>query len=119
MMIGHIAIVGMPAEISVVSGRRFKKTVEDILKEKGITEVIISPYANCYSGYITTYEEYQLQRYEAGHTVFGEWTQAAYSTKLKYMAGEMLKPEGDRDFDKETQPEIFAEEDLAKRLYES
>ncbi|MBL4754445.1 MAG: neutral/alkaline non-lysosomal ceramidase N-terminal domain-containing protein, partial [Flavobacteriales bacterium] len=94
--IGPIAIVGIPAEVSVVSGRRFKKTVESILKEKGITEVILSPYANCYGGYITTYEEYQTQRYEGGHTVFGEWTQAAYSTKLKYMAQEMLKPEGDR-----------------------
>ncbi|MBL4656520.1 MAG: neutral/alkaline non-lysosomal ceramidase N-terminal domain-containing protein, partial [Flavobacteriales bacterium] len=119
MTIGHLAIVGMPAEISVVSGRRFKKTIEDILKERGITEVILSPYANCYSGYITTYEEYQLQRYEAGHTVFGEWTQAAYSTKLKYMAEQMLKPENERDFDTATQAEVFSPEDIAKRSFVS
>jgi len=117
MTIGPLAIIGIPAEISVVAGRRFKKTIEDILKERGITEVILSPYANCYAGYITTYEEYQLQRYEAGHTVFGEWTQAAYSTKLKYMANEMLKPEEERDFDTSTKAEVFSPEDIAKRTF--
>lgn len=118
-IIGSIAIVGIPAEISVVSGRRFKKTISDILKSRGITEVILSPYANCYSGYITTYEEYQKQCYEGGHTVFGEWTQAAYSTKLKYMANEMLKPETEREFDTEMKAEVFLEEEIAKRTYAS
>jgi len=118
-IIGSIAIVGIPAEISVVSGRRFKKTIADILKNRGITEVILSPYANCYSGYITTYEEYQKQCYEGGHTVFGEWTQAAYSTKLKYMANEMLKPETEREFDTEMKAEVFLEEEIAKRTYAS
>jgi hypothetical protein len=57
--------------------------------------------------------------YEAGHTVFGQWTQAAYSTKLKYMAMEMLKPETERDFDTATQPDIFSAEELGKRSFSS
>jgi neutral ceramidase len=118
-IVGTLAIVGIPAEVSVVAGRRFKKTIEDVLKERGVKEVILSPYANCYSGYITTYEEYQHQMYEAGHTVFGQWTQAAYSTKLKYMAMEMLKPETERDFDTATQPDIFSAEELGKRSFSS
>ena len=118
-IIGSLAIVGIPAEVSVVAGRRLKKTIEEVLKERGVHEVILSPYANCYSGYITTYEEYQHQLYEAGHTVFGQWTHAAYSTKLKYMAREMLKPESERNFDEATQPDIFSEEDLAKRSFSS
>ena len=116
-ILGELAIIGIPAEVSVVSGRRFKKTLENILKERGVTEIILSPYANAYSGYITTYEEYQLQRYEAGHTVFGEWTQPAYQTKLKQMALEMLKESGERNFDPAAQPEVFDEEDLKKRSF--
>lgn len=116
-ILGNIAIIGIPAEVSVVSGRRFKKTIEEILIKRGVSKVIIAPFANCYSGYITTYEEYQHQLYEGGHTVFGEWTQAAYSTKLKYMANEMLKSEPERDFDLETQPEDFSEIDIANRSF--
>jgi len=116
-IIGKIAIIGIPGETSVVSGRRFKKLLSEILKKRGITKVILSPLANCYSGYITTYEEYQCQLYEGGHTVFGEWTQAAYSTKLKYMANEMLKDESERNFDSKTKPEDFSEEDIAKRSF--
>ena len=116
-ILGNIAIIGIPAEVSVVSGRRFKKTIEEILIKRGVSKVIIAPYANCYSGYITTYEEYQHQLYEGGHTVFGEWTQAAYSTKIKLMANEMLKREPERDFDTKTQPEDFSENDIANRSF--
>jgi hypothetical protein len=35
------------------------------------------------------------------------------------MAREMLKPESERDFDEATQPDIFSEEDLAKRSFSS
>ena len=116
-IIGEIAIVGVPAEITYIAGKRFKKTISDVLSKRGITEVIISPYANGYSGYITTYEEYQEQCYEGGHTVFGQWTHAAYQTKLQDLAKEMLKPDSERELDTATQPLEFSQEELGKRSY--
>ena len=116
IIIGNMAIAGIPAEITTVAGRRLKKTIYDILKER-VDRVIISPYANAYSGYITTYEEYQVQCYEGGHTVFGEWTLAAYQTKFKELALQMLKKEQERNFDTGVSPVEFTEEELEKRSF--
>ena len=79
--------------------------------------MILSPYANAYSGYITTFEEYQVQCYEGGHTVFGEWTLAAFQTKFKELANEMLKKEPERNLDTTTKPVEFSEEELKKRSF--
>ncbi|MFH1319664.1 MAG: neutral/alkaline non-lysosomal ceramidase N-terminal domain-containing protein [Bacteroidota bacterium] len=117
IIIGSIAIAGIPAEITTIAGRRLKKTILDILKKRGVTQVIISSYANAYSGYITTYEEYQVQCYEGGHTIFGKWTLAAYQTKFKELALEMLKNETERNLDKGVRPVAFTDEELKKRTY--
>ena len=117
IIIGNTAIAGIPAEITTVAGRRLKKTIYDILKERNVERVIISPYENSYSGYITTYEEYQVQSYEGGHTVFGEWTLAAYQTKFKELALQMLKNEPERNLDTGVSPVEFTEEELEKRSF--
>lgn len=117
IIIGNTAIAGIPAEITTIAGRRLKKTIYDILKERNVERVIISPYANSYSGYITTYEEYQVQGYEGGHTVFGEWTLAAYQTKFKELALQMLKNEPERNLDTGVSPVEFTEEELEKRSF--
>ena len=46
---------------------------------------MLCPYANAYSGYVTTFEEYQLQLYEGGHCLFGQWSLAALQTAFKRM----------------------------------
>ena len=105
-IIGQIAIVGIPAEITTVASARLRKTISKVLEERGVSEVIMSPYANSYAGYITTYEEYRLQLYEGGHTLFGKWTLAAYQMKFKALAVEMLKaPEDRKSWSKK--PELF------------
>lgn len=96
MILGQLAIVGIPAEITTIAGERLRKSVLKVLAKRGVEEVILSPYANGYSGYITTHEEYQHQRYEGGHTLFGKWTLAAYQTNFERLAKELLKPEDDR-----------------------
>jgi len=94
IVLGQLALVGIPSELTTISGQRIRKQILSILKERGIIEVILCPFANGYAGYITTYEEYQVQAYEGGHTVFGKWTLAAYQTKLKLLANELnLAPE--------------------------
>ena len=115
--IGPIAIIGVPAEISFIAGKRLHNKLKESLKKKGIQEVIISPYANAYSGYITTYEEYQVQCYEGGHTVFGEWTEAAYRTAFSRLANEILKEPDQRDLNTTVKPRLFSNEELQKRSF--
>ncbi len=61
---------------------------------------------------MTTYEEYQAQIYEGGHTVFGEWSLAALQTKFELLAEEMLKPKEERKFVHDAIPPDFTEEEL-------
>lgn len=83
ILLGQIAIVGIPTEITTVASRRLHTSIKKQLQDKGIDHVILSPYANAYAGYITTFEEYQTQHYEGGHTLFGKWTLAAFQTAFK------------------------------------
>lgn len=115
--IGQVAFVGMPGEITTIAGKRLKETVQNVLKEKGITEVVIASYANAYCGYTTTYEEYQLQKYEGGHTPYGEWTLAAFQTKFKELAQEMLKSPEQRNREFVEKPVKFSDEELQKRIF--
>ncbi|CAO2585197.1 Neutral ceramidase [Lemmus lemmus] len=41
-------------------------------------DVVVSGLCNVYTHYITTYEEYQAQRYEAASTIYGPHTLSAY-----------------------------------------
>jgi len=65
-----------------MSGRRLRATIHQALQDAGVannnTLVVIAGLANAYSQYITTWEEYAIQRYEAASTLFGPNTLAAY-----------------------------------------
>lgn len=111
-ILGDVALAGFPFEITTIAGKRLRKTLEETLAQRGVTRVILCPYANGYSGYITTYEEYQAQIYEGGHTVFGQWSLAALQTKFEALAKEMLKPKEERKFVHDAIPPDFTEEEL-------
>ena len=76
LKIGSIAISAVPGELSTMAGRRLMAAVLDAF-EYSITPVIAG-YANDYSQYITTFEEYQAQEYEGASTLFGPHTLSAY-----------------------------------------
>ncbi len=117
-IIGNFALVGIPSEITTMAGKRLRQTVLDVLRERGVEDVILSPYANGYCGYITTYEEYQLQCYEGGHTVYGEHTLGAFQTKCRELAKELLKKPEDRNIIISMEPVRFANELLDKRTFD-
>jgi hypothetical protein len=73
MTIGDRLLLAAPGEPSVEMGRRFEAAVRPVLPA-GIKDVIVVGLANDYLGYFTTPEEYEVQHYEGGHTVFGKWT---------------------------------------------
>lgn len=75
MKIGSLVIVAAPFELTTMTGRRIRESVQAVLPSNH--HVVISALSNAYSGYVATKEEYQLQRYEGASTHFGPWTAAA------------------------------------------
>lgn len=118
VIIGNIALAAIPAEITTIAGQRLEKSLLEILADRGVTEVVCSTYANAYCGYVTTYQEYQAQCYEGGHTVFGEHTLGALQTKFKQLALELLKPSDDRNVMEEVRPTRFTEKEIALRSFD-
>lgn len=86
LRIGQFAILGAPGEFTVMSGRRIRNTVKSVLGPVGVNHVVLNGYANAYSNYVTTPEEYGLQNYEGGSTLFGPWTLGAYQQEFKAIA---------------------------------
>lgn len=80
--IGNLWILAVPGEFTTMSGRRIRNMVKQILQSKGEwfdnSHVVIAGLSNSYSHYITTYEEYQQQRYEGASTLYGPHTLAAH-----------------------------------------
>lgn len=74
MTIGQLALVGLPFEITTMAGRRIKRLVHEILQPIGIERVVVTAPTNAYAGYVTTKEEYQLQRYEGASNQFGPYS---------------------------------------------
>ena len=116
-VVGQLAFIGFPGEITTVAFRRLRKQLLDVLSQRGVTNIIVATYANCYFGYCSTREEYDLQLYEGGHTPFGKWTLAGFQTQYQKLAEAMLKPAAERQLDKETLPPVFSEKELSLRTY--
>ncbi|KFP77051.1 Neutral ceramidase, partial [Acanthisitta chloris] len=78
--IGSLAIIAVPGEFTTMSGRRLREAVQKEFDSHGAprTHVVIAGLCNVYTHYIATYEEYQVQRYEAASTIYGPHTLSAY-----------------------------------------
>jgi len=75
----------VPAEFTVMSGRRLMATVQNVLHDQ-LKYSVIAGLSNSYSGYVTTKEEYDMQYYEGASTHFGPWTLAAYQQTFHQLA---------------------------------
>jgi neutral ceramidase len=92
--IGQLILVAVPGEFSTMSGRRLRETVYNTLIANGYsadTKVVIAGLSNTYTHYITTFEEYQEQRYEGASTIYGPHTLMAYQQEFASMAQAMAK----------------------------
>ncbi|XVX19920.1 neutral/alkaline ceramidase [Actinomycetota bacterium] len=86
--IGDLALIGMPGEVTITSGLRLRRAVA---AELGLPldNVIVQAYANDYSQFVTTPEEYDSQQYEGGSTLFGRYTLPAYVQTVTGLASAM------------------------------
>ncbi len=114
--IGQLVLVCCPGEITTISGQRLIQTVtKAIVKKHEISNVWLCSYCNDYMGYITTYEEYQLQAYEGGHTLYGQWTLSAIQYKYQGLSEQLIREDCDRIYDQTTRPKPVPLDELAKR----
>ncbi|UXI14872.1 syntaxin [Sarcoptes scabiei] len=94
LQIGDVVIVALPGEFTTMSGRRIRNDVMQMFRHHRLKkEVILAGLANTYTNYVTTFEEYQLQRYEGGSTLFGAYTLDAYREQYKYLTKKLIEKE--------------------------
>lgn len=154
LMIGQVAIVGLPGEFTTMAGRRVREAVRQALRSRihhlatvegdgqdddsdlasdearqrslrlnagqqtatnqrrrpgrqaldqqvdGVqsnkqpeVEVVLSGLSNIYTSYITTIEEYEIQRYEGASTLYGPHTLQAYLNQFVRLASHLAKEE--------------------------
>uniref|UniRef100_A0A452U3Y5 Neutral ceramidase n=1 Tax=Ursus maritimus TaxID=29073 RepID=A0A452U3Y5_URSMA len=86
--IGSLAITAIPGEFTTMSGRRLREAVQTEFATHGMQNmtIVISGLCNVYTHYITTFEEYQAQRYEAASTIYGPHTLSAYIQLFRGLA---------------------------------
>lgn len=93
LQIGQLVILSVPGEFTTMAGRRLRDAVKEVLTsgdEKQEFHVVIAGLTNTYSQYVTTFEEYQIQRYEGASTLYGPHTLNAYIQEFKKLASSLI-----------------------------
>lgn len=86
VVLGNIAIVALPWEVTTTSARRLRDTVLNELGSAGIEHAVVASLSNDFVQYLTTREEYSSQQYEGASTHFGPWTLAAVQQEVRKIA---------------------------------
>ena len=97
--IGNFYLLNVPAELTTMAGRRLRRAIEDLIEKHydydangsgRKPQVTIAGLANSYTHYVTTFEEYAGQRYEAASTLYGPYTLAAYIQEFERLTSDLL-----------------------------
>ncbi|XP_004294230.1 PREDICTED: neutral ceramidase [Fragaria vesca subsp. vesca] len=91
--IGQLVILSVPGEFTTMAGRRLRDAVKAELTSGGHggnIHVVLAGLTNTYSQYITTFEEYEVQRYEGASTLYGPHTLSAYIQEFKKLAKALI-----------------------------
>ncbi len=115
LRIGDVVIAALPNEPTTVTGYRIQRQLLARLRNIGVRDVIIAGYANGYAGYLTTWEEYQLQRYEGSSNLHGQWSLAAFQTAFDRVAARLASPTDERSGELGPVHEIPTEHELNVR----
>ncbi|KAF5374642.1 hypothetical protein D9615_008931 [Tricholomella constricta] len=85
LRVGNFVMLIVPGEMTTMAGRRMREALRAKLISSGVlgsdAYVVIAGPANTYGHYVTTREEYGVQRYEGASTIFGQHTLDAYIDK--------------------------------------
>ncbi|KAF4449175.1 alkaline ceramidase [Fusarium austroafricanum] len=97
LRVGNFFIIVSAAELSTMSARRWKKAISDEVKNRDSKVdpiVVAGGPANTYAHYVTTPEEYDIQRYEGGSTIHGRHSLDAYINLTSTYLGYLLQEKG-------------------------
>lgn len=91
---GQFFIIVSPSEATTMAGRRWRNAVKAEAQATFLNDtepiVVLGGPANTYAHYVTTFEEYQIQRYEGASTLYGQNELNAYInlsvSNLHYLA---------------------------------
>ncbi len=89
-----------PFEVTFEAGNRIEQAIQTVLNEQmpkvkvhEVKTISVNSLANGYTGYATTREEYALQWYEGGHTLYGPGTVAYIRQVAAYLTEKLLTSE--------------------------
>ncbi|GAB2242358.1 hypothetical protein Droror1_Dr00019133 [Drosera rotundifolia] len=92
--IGQFIILSVPSEFTTMAGRRLRDAIKIALSQSGEfsngIHIVIAGLTNSYSQYVTTFEEYEVQRYEGASTLYGPHTLSAYIQEFKKLASALI-----------------------------
>ena len=90
--IGNFFILNVPAEFTTMAGRRLRGAIQEVAFGMGIEDpvITIAGLSNSYTHYVTTFEEYGGQRYEAASTLYGPHTLLAYIQEFKRITKDLF-----------------------------
>ncbi len=80
LRLGELVLGAIAMEPTTHAARKLRAALAEAAPDARHAWVI--GYANAFVGYCTTPEEYEVQGYEGGHTVFGRWTLPAWIAAL-------------------------------------
>jgi neutral ceramidase len=91
--IGQLFLLSVPAEFTTMAGRRLRRAVRQVLVDGGFENpvITIAGLANSYTHYVTTFEEYAGQRYEAASTLYGPHTLSAYIQEFERITSDLVQ----------------------------
>ena len=100
MRVGQLVIIISPGEATTMAGRRWKSAVHSAAKAGlDLTKdpiIVLGGPANSYTHYVTTEEEYSIQRYEGASTLYGPHTLNAHinltTSYLPYLHSSSITP---------------------------
>lgn len=87
--LGDRLMATVPGEATVVVGRQIRSALSAAYP--GIKGVALVGYANEYLHYFTTPQEYEMQHYEGGSTLYGEYSSLIVENDLATLASEMAQ----------------------------
>lgn len=92
LRVGQFVVLCVPGELTTMAGRRLREAMQaQVQPSWGNVTLVIAGLTNTYSSYVTTFEEYQAQRYEGASTIFGPHTLDAYIQEFSRLADDMMQ----------------------------
>ncbi|HUO05129.1 MAG TPA: neutral/alkaline non-lysosomal ceramidase N-terminal domain-containing protein [Candidatus Binataceae bacterium] len=94
IQINDLLLIGLPGEFTTEMGRRIKAAARQAARflNPPIQYVAIAGLANQYASYYTTPEEFDIQNYEGGSTLFGPHSGSWIATNVRAMVATMSSP---------------------------